>query len=190
MAAPVDSLLQRVLPVRSPWLSTRLRLAAVVCPIVQVHGSDHLLFVARPEGQGPHAGQLAFPGGMRDGDEDPVACAVRECHEEIGAPPSAVTVLGMLPPRESSSGILVHCIVARLAPVPLAPDPREVARVLHVPLRDLLDDGRWADRTPPPTATGYQPRTSPHFEFTSEAGHELLWGLTARFVRDLIGRLR
>ncbi|MBL8750455.1 MAG: CoA pyrophosphatase [Planctomycetes bacterium] len=189
MSAPLDTSLLQRLPVPGPWLSTQLRLAAVVCPIVQYAGEDHLLFVARPEGQRQHAGQLGFPGGMRHGDEDPVACALRECHEEIGAPPSAITVLGMLPPRESSSGILVHCIVGRLAPLQLAPDAREVVRVLRVPLRELRDDARWHERTPPKAATGYQPRTSPHFEFTSEAGGELLWGLTARFVRDLAARL-
>lgn len=185
----VDELLRERLPVPGPWLSTQLRLAAVVCPLVRHAAEDHVLLVARPEGQRQHAGQLAFPGGMRSGDEDPVACALRECHEEIGAPPSALTVLGMLPPRESSSGILVHCIVARLAPVPLRLEAREVVRALHVPLRELRDETRWQERTPPPTAAGYQARTSPHFEFTSGAGSELLWGLTARFVRDLLARL-
>lgn len=185
----IDELLRERLPVPGPWLSTQLRLAAVVCPLVRHAGEDHVLLVARPEGQRQHAGQLAFPGGMRHGDEDPIACALRECHEEIGAPPSALTVLGMLPPRESSSGILVHCIVGRLAPLPLAPDAREVVRILHVPLRDLRDDTRWHERKPPSTAASYQPRTSPHFEFTSQAGGELLWGLTARFVRDLVARL-
>ncbi len=182
----LDAILRQRLPVPGPWLSTQLRLAAVVCPIVERAGSDHLLFAVRPEGLRQHGGQIGFPGGMREGDEDPIACALRECHEEIGVPPDAVQVLGMLPPRESSSGILAHCLVARLAPVPLAPDPREVVRVLHVPLAELRDEARWSERAPPPSATGYQPRTSPHFEI----GSDLLWGLTARFVHDLVVRLR
>lgn len=185
-ANDLDALLRQRLPEPGPWLSTELRLAAVICPIVAHGGEDHVLFLARPDGPHHHAGQIGFPGGKREGDEDPVACALRECHEEIGVPASAVTVLGMLAPRESSSGILAHCLVARLQPVPLVPDPREVARVLHVPFAELCDDGRWQERTPPPTATGFQPRVSPHFVF----GDELLWGLTARFVRDLVGRLR
>ncbi|MBL9078608.1 MAG: CoA pyrophosphatase [Planctomycetes bacterium] len=182
----LDALLLQRLPEPGPWLSTELRLAAVVCPIVARDGRDHLLFAVRPEGLRQHAGQIGFPGGMRHGDEDPIACALRECHEEVAVPRDAVRVLGMLPPRESSSGILVHCLVARIEPVPLVPDPREVVRVLHVPLADLRDETRWRERTPPPTATGYQPRISPHFEI----GSDLLWGLTARFVRDLVARLR
>jgi 8-oxo-dGTP pyrophosphatase MutT (NUDIX family) len=187
--ADLDDVLRERLPVPGPWLSTQLRLAAVVCPLVVKDGEDHVLFVARPASQTQHPGQIGFPGGMRHGNEGPINCALRECHEEIGVAVRAVTVLGMLAPRESSSGILVHCIVGRLQPGPLRPDPHEVDRVLHVPLRELRDPARWAERAPPPTATGTQPRTSPHFEFTSEAGTELLWGLTARFVHDLVARL-
>jgi len=185
----VDELLRERLPVPGPWLSTQLRLASVVCPLVAKDGADHVLLVARPAGQTQHPGQLGFPGGMRHGDEDPIACALRECHEEIGVPKTALTVLGILPPRESSSGILVHCIVGRMQPVELRPDPREVDRVLHVPLAELCDANRWTERAPPLGAGGTQPRTSPHFPFTSSAGDELLWGLTARFVRDLVARL-
>jgi 8-oxo-dGTP pyrophosphatase MutT (NUDIX family) len=168
------------------WTPTPLRVAAVLCPIVQQHGEDHLLLLVRTADMRQHAGQVGFPGGMRSGDEDPVACALRECNEEIGVPASEITLLGGLPPRESSSAILVHCLVGRVLPVPVCTDPREVDRVLHVPLRELLDASRWEDKAPPPTATGQQLRTSPHFLF----GKDLLWGLTARFVRDLVDRLR
>lgn len=182
----LDAVLRQRLPEPGPWLSTQLRLAAVLCPLVERDGQDHLLFAVRPPGSHPHAGQIGFPGGMQRPDEEPVPCALRECHEEIGVPAAAVTVLGMLTPRESSSGVLAHCFVARLQPVPLVLDPREVVRVLHVPLAELRDETRWSERAPPPTATGRQLRTSPHFEI----GGDLLWGLTARFVRDLVARLR
>lgn len=185
----LDRPLANALAAPGDWQPTALRLAAVLCPIVARGGDDHLLFVARHAGSHQHAGQIAFPGGMRAGDESPLATALRECREEIGVPPDAIAVLGCLPPRESSSGILVHCVVARLAPVALVPDPREVARVLHVPLAELRDDARWHERPPPgsvPKALlGRQPRLSPHFAF----GEELLWGLTARFVRDLLAHL-
>lgn len=168
------------------WAGSPLRLAAVLCPLVRHEGDDHVVFTVRPAELRQHGGQIAFPGGMRDGDETPVATALRECGEELGVPEAAVDVLGSLPPRESSTGILVHCLVGRLAPVPLVPDPVEVARVLRVPLAVLLDDARWSERPPPPGAAGRQGRTSPHLEY----GDDLLWGLTARFLRDLAARLR
>ncbi len=184
--ATLDDLLRARLDDVVGWQPTALRLAAVLCPVLRAGDGDRVLLVARPHGLTQHGGQLAFPGGMRDGEETPLETALRECREEIGVPAAAIAVLGGLPPRESSSGILVHCVVARVEPVPFAPDPREVDRVLTVPLAELHDESRWHQRLPPPGATGRQPRLSPHFAF----GDELLWGLTARFVRDLLDRLR
>ncbi len=181
----LDALLRARLPAPGDWQPTDLRRAAVLCPVVAHGGEDCLLLVVRPTDL-QHAGQIAFPGGMRDGDEPPLATALRECREEVGVPAEAVAVLGELPPRASSAGIFVHCLVGRVDPVPLVADPREVVRVLHVPLAELRDEGRWSERPPPGGAGGSQPRLSPHFVW----GEELLWGLTARFVRDLVGVLR
>ena len=168
------------------WQPTSLRLAAVLCPLVTIDGCDHVLLVVRPASLRQHAGQIAFPGGMREDGETIDATVRRECREEIGVDDAAITLLGELGVRESSSGILVHAVVARLADVPLQPDAREVAAVLHVPLCELLDEARWSERPPPGGATGNQPRLSPHFPF----GPHLMWGLTGRFVRDLIAVLR
>lgn len=182
----LDAMLPALLdPVPLDWAPTPLPVAAVLCPVVLHGGSDHLLFVLRTAHLRQHAGQVAFPGGKRDRNETPLATVLRECNEELGIPAAAITVLGSLPPRASSSGILVHCLVGRLQPLPLQPDPAEVARVLHLPLELLADDRRWQDRPPPSGASGAQPHASPHFEHDGE----LLWGLTARFVRDLCRRL-
>ena len=182
---PIDERLRAQLAEPGPWQPTTLRRAAVLCPLVMHGGEDHVLFVLRPHGQLQHAGQVAFPGGMRAGDETVLATALREAHEEIGVPRDVVTVLGELPPRASSTGIHVHAVVARLAPFALRPDPREVARVLHVPLAQLRDERRWLERPPPAGAPGQQPPTGPHFVLE----HDVLWGLTARFVRDLLAVL-
>lgn len=178
----IDSYLQRALPAPGDWLPTELRRAAVLCPIVAHEGRDHVLFVMRPEGMQQHAGQIAFPGGMREADETPLQTALRECFEEVGAPSTSIQPLGELPPRESTSKIHVHCVVARVAPFALRLDSREVDRVIHMPLRELRQNARWQEKPPPFPTPGRQPRTSPHFDH----GDDLLWGLTGRFVRDLI----
>ncbi|MBZ0150262.1 MAG: CoA pyrophosphatase [Planctomycetes bacterium] len=184
MVTPDEQLRQDLAPI-GDWRRTTLARAAVLCPLVEVDGQDHLLLVVRNADLRTHAGQVAFPGGMQDGDESPLATALRECHEEIGVPATAVTPLGELPPRESSSHVLVHCVVARVAPVPILPDAKEVARVLRVPLLTLLDDANWHERSWDP-GDGRPPRLLPHFAI----GEDLLWGLTGRFVRDLLVVLR
>lgn len=183
--ADLDARLRASLAPIGDWQATSLRRAAVLVPLLAVDGVDGLLLVVRPHDARQHAGQIAFPGGMRDGDETVAATAARECREEVGAAP--VALLGALAPRASSSGILVHAVVGRLpVDATLQPCPREVARTLWLPLADALDDGRWQELPPPGGATGAQPPTSPHFRH----GADLVWGLTGRFLRDLAAALR
>lgn len=181
----VDSHLQSALPDPADWLPTELRRAAVLCPIVAHEGQDHLLFMLRPQDGRPHAGQIAFPGGMHEAGESPLQTAMRECFEEVGAPAANITPLGELVPRRSSSRIHVHCIVARVAPFEVRMQPEEVDRVIFVPLAELRDTSRWQDRLPPRRPAGAVLHKSPHFEF----GDDLIWGLTGRFVRDLVAEL-
>ena len=160
-----------------------LRLAAVLVPWLTIEGVDHVLLTRRRDDLPHHAGQIAFPGGAREGDEDPVQCALRESAEEIGLEPSRVTILGALPARPSIAGFWVHVVVGRvLAGAELRPDPREVASLRAWPLDVLRDASRWVERAPDSDPTR---SPSPHLLWEGE----LLWGLTARVALDLIARL-
>jgi 8-oxo-dGTP pyrophosphatase MutT (NUDIX family) len=183
--ADLDARLHARLAPIGEWQATTMRRAAVLMPLLAMGGVDGVLLVVRPDSARQHAGQIAFPGGMRDGDETIAATAARECREETGVAPTAL--LGSLPPRASSSGILVHAVVGRLpADAALRPCPREVVRTLWTPLAEALDDARWRELPPPGGAMGAQPATSPHFRH----GDDLVWGLTGRFLRDLAAALR
>ena len=182
----LDEQLRRALdPVPRDWPTTELRDAAVLCPVVELDGRDQLLLAKRPDHLKRHAGQIGFPGGMRELGEDPLTTALRECHEELAIAPSRLTVLGALDARVSTSAIKVLCLVGRLEPGELVPDPSEVERVLHVPVDELLDLSRWAEKPPPFRVAGRTFPTSPHFR----SGDDLIWGLTGRFVRELVQRL-
>src|SRR5262249_40879890 len=75
---------------------TGLRDAAVLAPMFVEDGADRLLFTRRRDDLAHHAGEVSFPGGAREGDEDALACALRECAEEIGLRAERVTILGRL----------------------------------------------------------------------------------------------
>lgn len=90
-----------------------------------------------------HPGQVSFPGGRKEAsDPDLVATALRETHEEVGIEPESVEVAGMLPPLHlevSSHDVSPVLGWWRHPGAAWARDPGEVARVLQVPVADLVD---------------------------------------------------
>ena len=119
------------------------RRAAVLILLSQGEPGYDLVLVEKRSDLRSHAGQIAFPGGRIESvDVDPVAAALREADEEVGVPPSAVEVLGVLPAAHiARSGFDVTSVVGwwsdptRLVPV----DTREIAAVHQVPVSRLLD---------------------------------------------------
>jgi 8-oxo-dGTP pyrophosphatase MutT (NUDIX family) len=184
--AGTDAILRaRLGPVDPSWRTRAgLRDAAVLAVLLAREGGDRLLLTERRDDLPDHPGQVAFPGGAREGTEDALACALRETEEEVGLPDASVAILGRLPDRVSVAGFFVACFVGRAAPpAAFRPDPREVTGIFETPLALLRDESRWR----------YEDRTTPRGTFRRvpffEGEGPLLWGLTAMFVRDLIGAL-
>lgn len=118
--------------------------AAVLVLVYPDHaGEATLILTARPEGDLRHAGQVSFPGGAADpGDDFPDGTALREAKEEVGldAETAGVRIVGRLEVVDVRvSGFLLVPVVALAERVPvLTPDAREVAAIMHVPVRHFL----------------------------------------------------
>lgn len=160
---------------------TGLRAASVLVPLFEHAGDTGIVFVRRSEDLGAHAGQIAFPGGGRDTGEDELACALREAQEEIGLPPEQVEVIGRLDRYATITRYLVSPFVARLRqwPLPLAPDPREVAGILTVPVSRLTQPGALRTVT---RETLAGPREINFFV----VDEDVIWGATARMLRQML----
>ncbi|GAB3031389.1 NUDIX hydrolase [Spirosoma pulveris] len=121
----------------------RTRRSAVLICFYPYQNSIYLPLILRPQYDGVHAGQMAFPGGrMERIDENLTRTALREAQEEVGIRVSDVKVLGLLtelyiPP----SNFYVQPVVGVLPYRPdFYPDPREVEAVVEVDLDTLLDE--------------------------------------------------
>ena len=117
--------------------------------LLLLHGDPHdplIILTRRASHLKNHAGEVAFPGGMKEShDKDLLATALRETEEEIGLPSSAVNLLGRLPadsPR--TNNIRVAPFMGWVdSPYIINPNPSEIDAVFHLPLRFLMDAGHY-----------------------------------------------
>ncbi|MFO7661661.1 MAG: CoA pyrophosphatase [Chloroflexota bacterium] len=162
------------------------RLGGVLLLLYCADDEVTLVLTRRPNYDGVHSGQVSCPGGSHEPPEDLEMTALRETQEEIGVDPADVVILGQLtslyiPPSDFE----VHPFVGFFSdgrPV-FAPDPYEVAAIIEVPLRVLLDTHTRAEE--PWDLRGMEV-TVPFFRI----GEHKVWGATAMILSELVERVR
>lgn len=146
-AMPEDPLDVVIPPPRWPAalqqkLTSNLRAAAVLIPIIKREESLSVLLTERSPNLKQHAGQISFPGGRMDPqDRDIRATALRETQEEVGIDPANIEIVGYLDPNPTFTGYAVTPVVALVElRQELTIDPVEVKSAFEVPLPFLLDE--------------------------------------------------
>jgi 8-oxo-dGTP pyrophosphatase MutT (NUDIX family) len=156
--------------------------AAVLIAIID-RAEPGLLLTVRREHLRTHAGQIAFPGGRLDPDEDAVSAALREAREEVLLDAKSVDLVGTLDPYRTITGYIVTPVVGVIPPdLPLEPHEHEVAEVFEAPLAFVLDPAN-------------QNRVSALFQGRERHYYEIvwngrrIWGATAAMIVNLSRRL-
>ncbi len=158
--------------------------AAVLVPLYKSGGVWHAVFTKRRDDLDQHAGEISFPGGRQDeADEDLRWTALRECEEEIGLSPSAVELVGALPPIGTFvTSYTVYPMVGVIDPgLTWTLQPTEVEQVLEHSLPDLVA-GHEMQRL---LRKGVPFKTP-----TYTVDDTFVWGATARIVQLLLERLQ
>lgn len=161
--------------------------AAVLIPVYRsTDGELHVVMILRNPG-GVHGGQVAFPGGKHDlQDETMLDTALREVREELGLTVGRGDVLAELPMQQTrTTGYRVFPFLARIH----VPDrwqiaEREIAQIIDVKLTELTrreSHDKMIERFP----------TWERAEQVSfyRVGEYKLWGLSYRILQPVIPRL-
>jgi len=160
--------------------------AAVLVPITDhpaAAGGPHILFTKKSAEVPHHKGQFSFPGGVVETrDASRVETALREAWEEVGLPPDAVEVLGLLDDATTRATPFVITPVVGIVTraVSFRADGREIERVLEVPLEKLRDPAISRSET-------WERDGAPHpVLFFDVSDEDVIWGATARILRQLL----
>jgi len=159
--------------------------AAVLVPLFHKGSRYHVLFTKRTDRVKHHKGEISFPGGVVDeDDEDVEATALRETFEEIGLPGKNVEILGTLDDSVTvSSDYLITPIVAEIAyPDRFSINEEEIEELIEIPFDAFLDENRWTEET-------YSSREGKVLSYRFEYEGRIIWGATARIMRQFLDAL-
>jgi 8-oxo-dGTP pyrophosphatase MutT (NUDIX family) len=169
--------LGRIRPFDDITVTDQPRAAGVFIPVIERPEGDFLLFTKRSDELGKHPGQMSFPGGGKEPEDDDIeATAVREAFEEIGLAPEEVDVVGRIDDIRTITEYAVTPVVARIPDRTYRPDEREVAAVVVVAVDDLLNP------------ENYEVERRDHPEYGEVVVHYFhvddytIWGATARIL--------
>ncbi|MFH1626454.1 MAG: CoA pyrophosphatase [Pseudomonadota bacterium] len=158
-----------------------LRPSGVLLPVFYKDEGYHILLTKRTENVEHHKGQISFPGGAYDEeDETLLITALRESYEEIGVESDDVEVLGELDDMVTTTKFIISPFVGFI-PYPYEFDINtdEIDQLIEVPIEALLDENvyrkeQWSQEGNPSEVHFYEYN-----------GH-VIWGATARILKQFL----
>ena len=170
------------LKLKMPSPNERTRESAVLILFYPSENQVFMPLILRPQYDGVHGGQMAFPGGRAEReDENLMRTALREAQEEIGVRVSDIVVLGKLtklfiPP----SNFYVQPVVGYMTRKPdFYPDPKEVDKVVEIELENLKNPAIIGRKVL--NVRGVEVNT-PYYDISETT----VWGATAMMISELL----
>jgi 8-oxo-dGTP pyrophosphatase MutT (NUDIX family) len=183
---PAEFVRAAAVPLDRAGLLQQAPISAVLVPILEREGDAHVLLTRRSSRLSLDPGNISFPGGHLEPGEHPLDAALREAEEEIGLAPADVEIVGSLDLVERlRDHQRVASVVGLVRGNPeLSASESEVEAILEVPLSALLAEGSaWEEHW------GETRRAVRFFTHETALGDDLVWGLTARILWDLLERV-
>ncbi len=179
---------------------------SILVPIVKVKGELHLLFEIRAAHLRNQPGEVCFPGGKIEKDESPAEAALRETSEELNLPVEEIALIGPLDYVVTPFNTILYPFLGDLSQTTVEEihfNPSEVGSIFTVPLDFFL-------HTEPENhfihikaslhedfpfhmiqnGKNYKWKASKYPELFYQYNGHIIWGMTARIVKNLVNILK
>ena len=159
------------------------KIAAVFMLLRQKEKDVSVIFTKRANHLSTHPGQISFPGGsLEPNDESLLNAGLREVEEEIGLEESQIETVGMLRPHETVSKYLIHPFIGIVeSTAEFKINNSEVAEIFDVPLAFLLNRKNMKEHR---ISKGKEYRGY----FAIPYGPHYIWGATASIIKSFTER--
>lgn len=156
--------------------------AAILFLLFRKEGEVWVLFTKRTESVGTHKGEISFPGGRHDPEDGNLeSTSLREAYEELGILEKDVDILGTLDDIVTITDFIITPFVASIPyPYEFKVNEGEIERLIEIPLRMFLEKERHR------VDGNYFNRGSPYEVHYFDVGSEVVWGATAKIVKNFI----
>ncbi|RMD91175.1 MAG: CoA pyrophosphatase [Calditrichaeota bacterium] len=164
--------------------------AAVMMIFLNKNQATHLVYIRRTRGMSLHSGQMAFPGGKIDLEDDTsLTTAIRETYEEIGISSKEYQYLGDMGYFHTLTSRYDAAAHLAWSPGPLRYriNSREVAEIVEIPVQILMSQFRSDLNEDDLNELMYL-----NFQYQPEGSSKnyTLWGLTARITHHFLKGLK
>ncbi|MDH5368182.1 MAG: CoA pyrophosphatase [Cyclobacteriaceae bacterium] len=159
------------------------KLSSVLILLYQYEEKIYIPLTKRHDYKGTHGGQISFPGGKHEeDDESRTHTALREAHEEIGVDPSEIEIIGLLSEIYiSPSNFKVLPVVGYINVKPsFVREEFEVEKIIEVEISDFLDKAN--HKIKDMEVRNSLIKDIPYFDIQ---GH-VVWGATAMILSELV----
>ena len=137
----ITAKLKKEHPIIQKPIKAHPKKAAVLVMLYPKHNETYILMIKRALHLKSHAGEIGFPGGVYEKDEDKslLATALRETQEEVGVQVEASQVIAQLPIVNTRLGFEITPFVSVFsAAMEFKLQEDEVEEILEIPLTSLL----------------------------------------------------
>ncbi len=155
--------------------------SSVIVLIFKKNNIYNILLNKRSNSVQEHKGEISFPGGRQDkNDNNLITTALREFEEEMGISKTKIDIIGKLGDVITSSNYLITPYVATTSSqLNFSPNPKEVDLLIEIPLNELKNPQNLRSEI---RVTNNTPIKNTCYSYEGI----FIWGATARILTELL----